>query len=92
MVSEEHFIIIISLLSKCRRHFLTMTNQTTKEKHATSRVLHASTLPHFLKFEHYCLFVCAEVLRPSKLNGVMSSAVSLPNHTFTGGRLSPLSG
>ena len=28
-----------------------------------------------------CLFVCVEVLRP---NGVMSSAVSLPNHTFTG--------
>ena len=29
-------------------------------------------------------FVCVEVLRPSQLNGVMSSAVSLPNHTFTG--------
>ena len=27
-------------------------------------------------------FVC--VLRPSQPNGVMSSAVSLPNHTFTG--------
>ena len=25
-----------------------------------------------------------EVLRPSQPNGVMSSAVSLPNHTFTG--------
>ena len=32
----------------------------------------------------YGLFVCAEVLRPSQPNGVMSSAVSLPNHTFTG--------
>ena len=30
------------------------------------------------------LFVCVEVLRPSQPNGVMSSAVSLPNHTFTG--------
>ena len=29
-------------------------------------------------------FVCVEVLRPSRPNGVMSSAVSLPNHTFTG--------
>ena len=29
-------------------------------------------------------FVCVEVLRPSQANGVMSSAVSLPNHTFTG--------
>ena len=30
------------------------------------------------------MFVCVEVLRPSQPNGVMSSAVSLPNHTFTG--------
>ena len=28
--------------------------------------------------------VCVEVLRPSQPNGVMSSAFSLPNHTFTG--------
>ena len=32
----------------------------------------------------FCLFVCVEVLRPSQPSGVMSSAVSLPNHTFTG--------
>ena len=30
------------------------------------------------------LFVCVDVLRPSQTNGFMSSAVSLPNHTFTG--------
>ena len=30
------------------------------------------------------MFVCVEVLRSSQPNGVMSSAVSLPNHTFTG--------
>ena len=35
------------------------------------------------------LFVCVEVLQPSQPNGVMSSAVSLPNHTF---RFSPQSG
>ena len=29
-------------------------------------------------------FVCVEVLGPSQPNGVMSSAVSLSNHTFTG--------
>ena len=28
--------------------------------------------------------ICVELLRPSQPNGVMSSAVSLPNHTFTG--------
>ena len=36
------------------------------------------------KSDIFHLFVCAEVLRPSQPNGVMSSAVSLPNHTFTG--------
>ena len=34
--------------------------------------------------DHVSLFVYVEVLRPSQPNGVMSSAVSLPNHTFTG--------
>ena len=29
-------------------------------------------------------FVCVEVLRPTQPNWVMSSAVSLPNHMFTG--------
>ena len=32
----------------------------------------------------YDLFVCVEVLQPSQPNGVMSSVVSLTNHTFTG--------
>ena len=34
------------------------------------------------------LFVCVEVLQPRQPNGVMSSTVSLPNHTFTGQALS----
>ena len=29
-------------------------------------------------------FVCVEVLRPSQLSGVLSNAVNLPSHTFTG--------
>ena len=38
---------------------------------------------HFhLDTEIFC--VCVEVLRPSQTAGVMSSAVSLPNHTLTG--------
>ena len=36
------------------------------------------------KFKYRASFVCVEVLRPSQPNGAMSSAVSLPNHTFTG--------
>ena len=31
-----------------------------------------------------CLFVCVEVLRPIQPKGVMSSAVSLSIHMFTG--------
>ena len=38
----------------------------------------------FMCFCAQILFVCVEVLWPSQPNGVMSSAVSLPNHTFTG--------
>ena len=32
----------------------------------------------------FVLFVCVAVLQPSQPNGVMSSAISLPSHTFTG--------
>ena len=32
----------------------------------------------------FFFFFCVEVLQPSQPNGVMSSAVSLPNRTFTG--------
>ena len=35
-------------------------------------------------FSALSLFVCVEVLWPSQPSEVMSSAVSLPNHTFTG--------
>ena len=37
-----------------------------------------------VKQRRYCLFVCVEVLRPGQPNEVLSSAVSLPNHTFSG--------
>ena len=39
-----------------------------------------NTLIHLFFF----FFLCVEVFRPSQPNGVMSSAVSLPNYTFTG--------
>ena len=39
---------------------------------------------HYLVAGYFFFCVCVEVLRPSQPNGVMSSAVSLPNHTFTG--------
>ena len=43
--------------------------------------IHNETIPFAIQI---CIFVCVEVLRPSQPNWVMSSAVSLPNHTFTG--------
>ena len=45
--------------------------------------------PETQNYLHLCLhcivtkFVCVEVLWFSQTNGVMLSAVSLPNHTFT---------
>ena len=43
---------------------------------------------HFVKGrtekKEVCMYVCVEVLRPSQPIGVMSSAVSLRNHMFTG--------
>ena len=41
------------------------------------------SLPRSDKIRPKTVFVCVEVLRPSQPNRVMSSAVSLPNHTFT---------
>ena len=40
--------------------------------------------PAYVFFFNKKYFVCVMVLWPSQPNGVMSSAVSLPNHTFTG--------
>ena len=39
---------------------------------------------NYCRSSYNCLFVCVEVLQPSQPNGIMSSANSLPNHTFTG--------
>ena len=36
---------------------------------------------HFIFF--FFFFLCVEVLRPSQFSGVLSSAVNLPNHTFS---------
>ena len=40
-------------------------------------------IPHTAEIKSH-RFVCVEVLQPSQPNGVMQSAVSLPNHAFTG--------
>ena len=47
-------------------------------------ILVLSAITCFKCFSGFFFFFCVEVLQPSQPNGVMSSAVSLPNHTFTG--------
>ena len=60
--------------------------KTIKKK--TNRISFATIVLRALKVKtlavRLILFVCVEVLRLSQPNGVMSSAVSLPNHTVTG--------
>ena len=45
---------------------------------------HEHSKPFGFTVQVSVMFVCDEVLWPSQPNGVMSSMVSLPNHTFTG--------
>ena len=54
--------------------------------------MNSNQIAHIPRMHIFTLFVCVEVLQSSQSNGVMSSAVSLPNHTFTGQMLSPLCG
>ena len=62
-----------------------MTKQTTIVVIGSLRVkIQIIQWSHTTYVRDFVYFVCVEVLRPSQPNGVMSSAVSLPNHTFTG--------
>ena len=56
----------------------------TPHSAASDQRLHCLLRTVFPNTLNKCGFVCVEVLRPSQPNGDMSSAVSLPNHTFTG--------
>ena len=49
-----------------------------------AKATHIFSAKNFSIFAYHSMFVCVEVLQPSKPNGVMSNTVSLPNHTFTG--------
>ena len=62
----------LAIFAFCRLHITEMPS---------SRYLIFATI--FLHSNTIIKFVCFEVLRPSQHNGVMSSAVSLPNHTFS---------
>ena len=55
-----------------------------KQNTISTLCIHRKEKGNVLSQNYASLFVCVEVLRPSQPNGVMSSAVILPNHTFTG--------
>ena len=57
--------------------------QKSSTGHNSSNIWWTVTLKQYAML-HIMVFVCVEVLRPSQPNGVLSSTVSLPNHTFTG--------
>ena len=80
-IVEDELDLIQAILEPLRTsglsvHGLTVRNVPKSVDFHKSNEYNSSTLK--------TMFVCVAVLRPSQPNGVMSSAVSLPNHTFTG--------
>ena len=68
-------------------------NNTLQSLRSSTTINYVLPRPHKELFKQSLIYsgpliwnilVCVEVLRPSQPNGVMSSTVSLPNHTFTG--------
>ena len=80
--------LLVGLEPKTLRFEVFSTNHlATQMLHIPKDWLHLVNLLPFLwgRFPVLlCLFVCVEVLQPSQPNGVKSSTISLPNHTFTG--------
>ena len=65
-------------------YFLALFLDSQSSNRLTSTCAHTFDSNSKLTTAFWFDLVCVEVLRPSQLNGVMSSVVSLPNHTFTG--------
>ena len=72
------YILFFYYFSEKIRLGISLKNEPKKKKKKI-KILSAAIVISALS-----LFVCVEVLQPSQPNGVMSRAVSLPNHTFTG--------
>ena len=71
---------IVSPFHRCRANAISTDYAAVLGQGSKHLVTAAILWPRYEHIE----FVCVEVLRPSQPNGVMSSAVSLPNHAFTG--------
>ena len=82
----KHVHFDICFVSKTRPFYYAheSKNSLMSDKQCRARSDAGSTLFAQTCLSKYFGFVCVEVLRPSQPNWVMSSAVSLLNHTFTG--------
>ena len=80
--SDAHPTEVTVTLTFAIRVIYWLTNIPSKFK--ASSFKHCQMISFSVLKVMVTLFVCVEVLRPSQPNGVMSSAVSLPNHMFTG--------
>ena len=97
-IELEHFMQIVSIFSGQISDYSSLNSlKVLKDNHRQSRQIF-EYLVMCLKSDGWVavclgwgfmaqstqrgLFVCAEVLRPSQPNWVMSSAVSLPNHFY----------
>ena len=85
--------MLVSVNKDGRVTLQAIANQFSISKASVHQILHekigmskvrARWVPKQLTEDQKTLFVCLEVLPPSQPNGAMLSAVSLPNHTFTG--------
>ena len=78
-------IVYTGVYKKKKRSSSWLANSVVSDLHCLLRSEYLSSFwYHLERCFNFIIFFCVEVLRPSQPNGVMSSAVSLPNHTFTG--------
>ena len=83
LVSDRHWAFSF-VPSQCLRLFVFHCNVSLVQEQEWLWIRHWQYTLVVFTLSAKILFVCVEVLRPSQPNGVMSSSVSLPNHTFTG--------
>ena len=84
-VATDHSAMFDLGLNYCLFRLICSNTQAKQSIYVIIYEQHPNSLISVLYVCMYvCMYVCVAVLRPSQPNGVMSSAVSLPNHTFTG--------
>ena len=81
----QYFFLFLHDNTYCRTRFSLEMQCQTFSMSSTHSICFCAEKNLYLAIPFlYSIFVCVEVLQPSQPSGVMSSAVSLPNHMFTG--------